>query len=100
MTTAAPYFDPLIQDEPLVGEELVITYITWVDRIWAQDPARIREGYAPIMNVTDTPTQREATIADTDLVHPSNWAFRNDFITWLKETGQYYPATARELAHP
>lgn len=90
-------------DEPevLTGEELVVEYITWVDRIWAENPEYIRNGYARIMlNVTDDASQREATIADTDLVHPSNWVFLNDFIAWLKETGQYHPVTAHELAHP
>lgn len=89
------------EPEALTGEELVAEYITWVDRTWAEDPERIRAGYARIMlNVTNDATQREATIADTDLVHPSNWVFLDDFIAWLEDTGYYHPATAHELARP
>lgn len=83
---------------PLVGEELVVAYIAWVDNTWATDPERIRAGYADLMiDVRDDRTQRQATISDTDMVHPSNWVFRADFIDHLKATGQYSDETASEL---
>lgn len=87
------------EPKPLTGEELVVAYIAWVDQTWARDPQRIITGYADLMiAVTDNRTQREATISDTDMVHPSNWVFLADFIEHLKATGQYSIETATELS--
>lgn len=92
-------YEATAEPTPLTGEELVVAYIAWVDNTWATNPARIREGYAELMmDVHDDASQREATICDTDLVHPSNWAFRTDFIAHLMATGRLSAETAAELA--
>lgn len=84
---------------PLVGEELVVEYLAYVDTLWAQNPARVRQGYAAHLNydVTNNSTQRLATIADTDMVHPRAWVFRVPFIRHLQQQGRYSAATAHEL---
>lgn len=84
---------------PLVGEELAVAYIAWVDHLWATNPDSVRQGYAGLMiDVYNDRTQREATITDTDMIRPSNWVFRSDFIAHLKATEQYSNETAVELS--
>ena len=70
---------------PLVGEELVVEYLAYVDTLWAQNPARVRQGYAAHLNY------------DTDMVHPRAWVFRVPFIRHLQQQGRYSAATAHEL---
>lgn len=92
-------YDGPEEPTPLTGEELVVAYIAWVDAAWAADPERIRAGYADLMiDAHDDRTQRQATISDTDMVHPSNWVFLAEFIDHLKATDQYSDETAAELA--
>lgn len=85
--------------KPLVGEELVVEYLAYVDTLWTEHPEYVRQGYAARLNcdVRDDATQRQATIADTDMVHPRAWVFRVPFIRHLQRQGRYSPQTAYEL---
>lgn len=84
---------------PLIGEELVTEYIAYVDTLWAQNPTLVSAKYAAHLNcdVRDDATQRNATIADTDMVHPRAWVFRAPFIQHLQRQRRYTPQTAHEL---
>lgn len=88
--------------KPLTGEDLVVAYIAYVDTLWVQDPDLVSREYAARLNcdVTDDATQRTATIADTDMVHPAAWTFRDQFIAHLCRTGQYSTSTAHDLGCP
>lgn len=84
---------------PMIGEELVVAYVAWVDNLWVADPGRVKAGYC-LLDVHDDESQRQATIMDTDMVPPSRWTFRDAFVAHLKRTGQYAPETAAEFLEP
>lgn len=82
----------------LTGEELVSTYIAWLDQAWATNPAYIREAYTRSgLTVTDAASFHEAVITDTEGVHPSQWAFHDDFARHLTVEGLYSTQTATEM---
>lgn len=83
----------------LTGEKLVSAYISWLDNMWSTNPAHIREGYARHGRaVTNASNYHAAVINDTDESSPSQWAFREDFISHLRAEGLYCAQTAAELS--
>lgn len=82
---------------PLVGEDLAVAYISYVNDLFSRQPNAVRRRYNETI---PGPVALARTLGDdTDHTYPSKWAFAESFIHYLKSTGQWSPETAHEFTH-